>query len=896
MFVVFLLTLEHGITPGNLDSVIRISGWDWRPTVSAPLTFLTTYPLRWLPASLLPLGLNVLTALCAGLTLGLLARSVMLLPHDRTHEQRQREQSEFSLLTIRTAWLPPLFAVLLCGLQMSFWENAVTWTGDMLDLLVFAYVIRCLLEYRINRQESWILRCVVVYGIGMANNWAMVGFFPIFIAALIWIQGLAFFNPRNLLRSLGCGLLGLSLIFLLPLIVTFANLPHFGFWNALRAALVMDKDYLANFPKNLLVLLALTSLLPIFVVSLRWSSYFGDTSPLGIFIATATVHIVNALFLLACIWVALDCPVSPRHNSIFGINFLTFYYLGALSTGYFSGYFLLVFGTKVPSSHERAHPFIKLANVCVTTFIWILALAVTLILVARNLPELRAQQAIIFAFGKYTSRMEQSLPPQGAVVLSDDPLRLHYLQAAVNQSGDKRDCLFVDTTSLGMNKIYLRFLEKKYPQYNLPAATTNIFAGTNVFGSAPAQIDLIKLFEQLARTHQIYYLHPSFGYYFEKFYMEPMGLVYRLQPYPSNVWTAPLPTQEVVAKNQEFWKAAAADDDLSSLLRIIESPEQHTNLELFNRFIKKVHLASEPNMTAMALGAYYSHALDYWGVELQKSGLYSEAKKCFEQSEQFNPENVSARVNLECNQQLKEGKEPSLRVVKGIEDKFGKRRDWVQILDADGPFDEPSYCLELGNTLGKGGNYRQAVQQYYRAQTLSPNSILAPLVLSQMLISIQAYPSLASYMYPTQGYSNALEAANQVLRIMPTNANALYFKSVALMNLGLYDKAILPLNDIISVQTNNYLVILNRAVAYLQVSNLDAARRDYETVSKAAPKAFQVYYGLGEIAYRQKDTAAAIKYYELYLANPPANVKEPKYAEEAKFIKARLKELKTGAP
>src|SRR5581483_10668336 len=92
MFVVFLLTLEHGVNPANLNSVIQISGWDWRPQLTGPLTFVATFPLRWLPANLLPIGLNVFAALCASLTLGLLARSVALLPHDRTHEQRQREQ------------------------------------------------------------------------------------------------------------------------------------------------------------------------------------------------------------------------------------------------------------------------------------------------------------------------------------------------------------------------------------------------------------------------------------------------------------------------------------------------------------------------------------------------------------------------------------------------------------------------------------------------------------------------------------------------------------------------------------------------------------------------------------------------------------------------------------
>ena len=47
----------------------------------------------------------------------------------------------------------------------------------------------------------------------------------------------------------------------------------------------------------------------------------------------------------------------------------------------------------------------------------------------------------------------------------------------------------------------------------------------------------------LAQTNSIYYLHPSFGYYFEFFYPEPHGLVYKLNPYPTNALFAPLPEQ-----------------------------------------------------------------------------------------------------------------------------------------------------------------------------------------------------------------------------------------------------------------------------------------------------------------------------------------------------------------
>jgi len=50
-----------------------------------------------------------------------------------------------------------------------------------------------------------------------------------------------------------------------------------------------------------------------------------------------------------------------------------------------------------------------------------------------------------------------------------------------------------------------------------------------------------------------------------------------------------------------------------------------------------------------------------------------------------------------------------------------------------------------------------------------------------------------------------------------------------------------------------------------------------------------VYYGLGEIAYRKSETNAAVRNYEIYLANSPP-------PEEAKLISARLKQLKAGSP
>ena len=251
VLIVYLLTLNHWLslfyynTPqpafGNLSQVAKVSGWNWLPELNAPALYLVTLPLHLLPVKWIPLALNLFSALCAALTVYQLARSVALLPHDRTHQQRLREHGEFSLLSIPLAWLPPFLAVLVCGFQLTFWEHATNGTSEMFDLLLFAYVIRSLLEYRVDGRDSRLYRAAFVYGVGMTNNFAMVGFFPAFIAAIVWIRGLSFFNISFLSRMVLYGLIGLLLYLLLPLLALRYNIESFGFWVALKANLAAQK-------------------------------------------------------------------------------------------------------------------------------------------------------------------------------------------------------------------------------------------------------------------------------------------------------------------------------------------------------------------------------------------------------------------------------------------------------------------------------------------------------------------------------------------------------------------------------------------------------------------------------------------------------------------------------
>ena len=106
---------------------------------------------------------------------------------------------------MRAAFLPAVFAVLLLASQLTFWQNAVAGTGEMIDLLVFAFLILCLLEYRVSQSERRLSLLAFVYGLGVANNWALIGFFPCFLLALIWIKRMGFFNWRFVLRMTGWG-------------------------------------------------------------------------------------------------------------------------------------------------------------------------------------------------------------------------------------------------------------------------------------------------------------------------------------------------------------------------------------------------------------------------------------------------------------------------------------------------------------------------------------------------------------------------------------------------------------------------------------------------------------------------------------------------------------------
>lgn len=928
--VVYALTLARWVSYQGLPTLARAAGWDWQLTYHEPLHFLLTYPVRWLPPGWQVAGLNFFSAICSVLTLALLARSVAILPHDRTRDQRQLEHNEFSFLSIPMAWLPPIFAVLVCGLQLTFWEHSIVSTGEAFDLLLFAYSVRCLLEYRLDQRNSWLYRIALVMGLAMTSNFAMIGFFPAFVIATLWIKKRSFFTIRFLATMTALGLAGLLLFLLLPAINSSSPLTDQSFWELLKISLGYQKTRLLGFPRYIVLLVALTSILPILFISIKWPNQLGDISAVGTALTNLMTHIIHAVFMLACLYVAFDPPFSPRKLA-FGQPMLPFYYLGALSVGYFTGYFLLVFGHAILKPWERYRQLRSIANKAIVALICLAAVGAPVGLVIKNLPEIRKTSGPYLA--RIADSVVKSLPPEGGVILSDDLPRLYILHDALNRKGTLDRYVLVHTTALE-RPAYQRHLRKTYgPRW--PGDLAERPLKSVIDGSA-----LVNVVLRLSDSQRLFYLHPTFGYYLEYFYFQPRNLVYEMKRYPGNTVDAPVIPAAVMNDNDSFWRQVIAQD-----LPALRQPK-------FKAALKKGReQRPERNLATLAPATMYSRGLTWLGVEAQKAGQLDAARDYFNAALELNPENPSAFVSLDFNALLREGKTESTKHSEGAIERIAKYGGgWQQIMTFNGPVDDPIACYILAQTFARGGSFRQSAQYLSRLRALNPKALEPRMILAGILVQARmpdkalelieqirnepkvkpTPPGALMTLIQSEAwayvYKNDLATAEKILKAAEVKYPGddtpfstlieIYFRirqtdrAVALLERELsrnpdhsgalinyaaikmqgkeYEAAIPMLDRALKVAPNDAYALVNRAIANLQLGRLDDARRDYEQImSNQSRVPHTVHYGLGEIAWRKKLRKPALEHYNDYLKTAPATL-------EREEVERRVKRLKAG--
>jgi tetratricopeptide (TPR) repeat protein len=932
--LVYVLTLSHGVTLASLPLTAKVAGWDWQPMTGQPLFWLLTLPLRLLPAGWVAPGLNLFSALCGALTLGIMARSLELADWDRP-------------LAALGGWrsrLPIIFACVVCGLEFNFWQEATAATGEMLQNLLLAAAILCLLKFRGARNIRWLLAAAFIWGMGMVENWMMLLTLPPFLAALLWL-GKSELLKRNLIIRLGLtGLAGFLAVFIiLPLWNGLSPHSSWSFGESWLNTLKGYKNLLANLRGYFWQGYRMTSLAAIIfylvpvlpaVVRLR------DSGTLDKFLTVDQFQVwiyrgLRLAVLLACLWLAFDPIVGPRQIVLkqtgLALPFLSLDYLLGLGTGFLAGNFLLA-GLAKPKNAYRSPNFLETCfeRALVPTSVLLLAL-VSLGLLVRNAPPITlANRQPLSQFGEVALH---NLPPGGGIILSDDPQRLFVFQAAAAAHGESRHWLALDLRLLPA-PVYRRQLAGQHPGDWL----------TNLNQGALSPAGMVTLVHGLAESNSVCCLHPDFNYLSEDFYDQPAGLTFGLKPYDAKDMNPPPLTAETVAQNEKFWDVMTPQLDA---IKQACAPEKTG----FNRALEKIyarfHFQPVPSPQSRRLGKWYAVALDDWGVRLQRAGLLPAAQKRFEQALALDEINAAADLNLQCDTNLAAGVKQDLSAVATLGARRGSFSKMASFINAYGPVDEPSFCYLLGNACYQAGLPRESIQQFERARVLAPD-IEAPQIALIRLYTRYGYegqaqelinhlrskmpllsgtnsldaelslleantwlaktnPANASSILQTMlkahsddahvedvvlhayisfgDYTNALQLVSRQLAGDPDNLSGLFNQAGLYMKLGQFSNA-LPVFDHALTLSNLPPIRLARAVARIEAGQFDAAEADYLELEKDATNNLPVDSGLAEIASRRNDTNRAIDYLERCLAEIP--VGNP----QRDLVAARLAALK----
>ncbi len=361
------------------------------------------------------IGLNLFMAVCASLTLAVLARSVRLLSHDRapglretvfgqlfayfgsvishnktllfrdrTKELRRMEGAKWTQIAMRGSFLAAGLAVVLLGAQLTFWENAISGTGEMVHLLIFAFLIQCLLEFRVSQKNEWLYGFSFVYGVGLANSWSLIGYAPFFLLWLAWLKMSPLFsstlpaggyspiwfstmaafktkvwsifawiknalavNWRCLFMMAICLALGLALYALIPAIGAMRG--EGNFWELLRQWLGQQHYLLQKTPRYYFAVSGLPSAIALVFALSGWPSFNIEFRNISDIYTRLLFRFLHIAFLIISALMFFDIEISPSPRARFSAGlmgpptYLSFYYMAALCVGYFFGHVFFFF-------------------------------------------------------------------------------------------------------------------------------------------------------------------------------------------------------------------------------------------------------------------------------------------------------------------------------------------------------------------------------------------------------------------------------------------------------------------------------------------------------------------------------------------------------------------------
>jgi len=353
-------------------------------------------------------------------------------------------------------------------------------------------------------------------------------------------------------------------------------------------------------------------------------------------------------------------------------------------------------------------------------------------------------------------------------------------------------------------------------------------------------------------------------------------------------------------------------------------------------------LTKERNQTASTLAAWRAKSLNDWAVYLHKHGRDAEAAVWLQRAVDLNPENLSARINLEYQRTAHPGatRWDKVQIRTHFPALSEKYRDWSQVIQDCGAVDEPSVLWETASKLSAAGQTHQAVEALERCIQLAPEWLAPRLALAKICVSAgdfarglqltdalqsaqsqadatglnqlfylratalfglgrtnesvtavtsfvrdhpessDALSTAANLFLLNQQYPLAVATLDRLLKKDPANTELLSNKAIAQMELQQFDAAITNLNAALALDPSNQVMRLNRAIVHLRAGQTAAARNDYLELLSTTPHSWKVLYGLAETSWREQDTNNAIRYYQECLPQIPAELAESQIAAQ----------------
>ena len=909
-FVFYAFTASHGVTLTSLPFTMKVAGWDWQPMDSRPLAWLLTLPVRLLPAGQIPFALNLLSALLAAATLGVLARSIQLLQWDCPPDPQQPWARR----------LPTLLACALCGLEFSFWQDATAMTGEMMGVLLLALGIRCVQAFRAGKNPRWLDAAAVVWGAGLIENWAMLVLLPIFIVIVAWLPGVRKIGKRFALRMILLGAAALIVFSLQPLANGLSSHSPWTAGEAWAAEWAMFKLTLRtlyfgfwSWHRMLTLTVLLFFLLPILACFVRIKN---EASPNVFGVDRAQVWIFRVLrlgLLGACLWLAFDPNAAPRRiiqdQLHVSMPLLTFDYLLALGAAFLMG--SLLFASQVPPRGRTNTP-VKKAVKFLRRFALIGCAAASVLFVAALAA--RSRQGMRFSDSGSIARsgdfISRALPAEGGLLLANDALLRLAVEASLAQRGESHRWQTVDLQQLPLAK-YRAVLARESPV----TWPTNDAQDLSPNGT-------LQLLKQLAEKRRIFYALPEPGHFlFEQFYPTPADTVSELKILTGNEYAGQPMTPRQIDDNEKFWDAAW-DDTLKAWSRIGPAAEKS--------FPHRFGLTPVKPEPVRLTCRWFSIMLNNWGVELQRAGKLPEAKNRFDQALKLNPDNLAAPLNLLCNSNLLAQHAMDLNAAQTLARSVAGIQQLARLMEMNGAFDDPVLCIVFGDACYSAGWTRQSLQQLNRARQLSPDAITPDVMMAKIYArygmsdqvfaitrhlrgfvtnspagqtleielsvleakgwidrtnSAEANRTLEAVLdkYPDNhpvwetvfkaflafgAPTNALALLDRMLAKEPDNVPALNNKAAILVQSARAAEA-LPILDHALALTNLPSIRLNRAIALVQARDFAAAEQAYRELRKTNVDKFSIEYGLAQLAEARLDTNTAVAQYQLCLANAP---------------------------